>query len=50
MMEQINAIWKNHTGADLTNEEAWKMVEFIKAVLETADKNLDNLLGGNENE
>ena len=40
-MEKINKIWKDRTGADLTTEEAWKMAEFIKAVLEQADKALD---------
>ena len=47
MMDKLNEIWKNNTGADLTQEEAWKMVELVKAILENADRNLDNL-GGNE--
>ena len=41
-MEKVNAIWKEHTGNDLTSEEAWKMVDFIKAVLEEADKEIEN--------
>jgi len=41
-MEQINEIWKQHTGKDLTNDEAWKMVDFIKMVLENADRNIEN--------
>ena len=41
-MEQINQIWKNRTGKDLTTEEAWKMVDVIKAILENADKNIKN--------
>lgn len=41
-METINKIWKERTGADLTAEEARKMVEFIKAALKQADKVLDN--------
>lgn len=40
-MDELNRIWKEHTGKDLTNEEAWGMVEFVKMVLENADKNLD---------
>lgn len=40
-MEKINKVWKEHTGADLKADEAWKMVEFIKTVLEQADKKLD---------
>ena len=39
-MEKINSIWKERTGKDLTQEEAWKMVEFMKMVLENADKNI----------
>lgn len=41
-MEKINKIWKNHTGADLTEEEAKKMVDFIKYMLEKADKEIEN--------
>lgn len=41
MMNELNAIWKEHTGNDLTNDEAWKMVEFVKMILENADKNID---------
>lgn len=40
MMNELNEIWKEHTGSDLTKEEAWKMVEFVKMVLENADKNM----------
>lgn len=40
-MDELNRIWKEHTGKDLTTEEAWGMVEFVKMVLENADKNLD---------
>lgn len=42
-MEKINKVWKEHTGADLTADEAKKMVEFIKAALEQADKELDKV-------
>lgn len=41
MMNELNTIWKKHTGADLTTEEAWKMVEFVGMLLENADKNID---------
>ena len=44
MMNQLNEIWKNKTGADLTEEEAWKMVEFVGMILENADRNLDEEL------
>ena len=40
MMNELNRIWREHTGADLTQEEAWGMVEFVKMVLENADKNI----------
>lgn len=43
-MEKLNDIWKSKTGNDLTEEEAWKMVDFVKMILENADKNLDNEL------
>ena len=39
-MEQLNAIWKAKTGKDLTEEEAWKMVDVVKLILENADKNI----------
>ena len=39
-MEKLNEIWKEHTGADLTTDEAWKMVDFCKMVFENADKNI----------
>ena len=44
MMNQLNEIWKNKTGADLTEEETWKMVEFVEMILEHADGNLDKEL------
>ena len=44
MMNQLNEIWKNKTGADLTEEEAWKMVEFVEMILENSDRNLDKEL------
>ena len=44
MMNQLNEIWKSKTGADLTEEEAWKMVEFVGMILEHADGNLDKEL------
>ena len=40
MMNELNAIWKSHTGKDLTEEEAWKMVDLVKLMLENADKNI----------
>lgn len=43
MMEELNRIWKEHTGKDLTEDEAWKMVEVVKLMLENADRNLDKL-------
>lgn len=43
-MEKLNDIWKNKTGADLTEEEAWKMVEFVGMILENADRNIDKEL------
>lgn len=42
-MEELNKIWKERTGKDLTQEEAWKMVEVVKMVLENADRNLDKI-------
>ena len=44
MMQDLNRIWKEHTGADLTQEEAWKMVELVGMILENADKNLNKEL------
>lgn len=43
-MEELNRIWKQHTGKDLTQDEAWKMVDFVRMVLEHADKNLDEAI------
>ena len=40
MMNELNEIWKSKTGSDLTEAEAWKMVEFVKMILENADKNI----------
>ena len=47
-MNELNKIWKEHTGKDLTEKEAWGMVEFVKMVMEHADKNLDKVLKENE--
>lgn len=44
-MEQLNEIWKNKTGNDLTQEEACKMVDFVKMIFENADMNLNKELG-----
>lgn len=41
MMNELNEIWKSRTGKDLTENEAWGMVELVKIILENADKNLD---------
>lgn len=41
MMNELNEIWKSRTGKDLTETEAWGMVELVKMILENADKNLD---------
>jgi len=46
MMQELNKIWKDKTGKDLTEQEAWKMVEFVKMVLENADKKLDEMQEG----
>ena len=46
-MNELNKIWKEHTGNDLTEKEAWGMVEFVKMVMEHADKNLDKVLKEN---
>lgn len=43
MMEQLNQIWKDKTGRDLTKDEAWKMVDVVKMILSNADRNLDRL-------
>lgn len=40
MMNELNNIWKAHTGADLTEKEAWQMVDFVKMILENTDKNI----------
>ena len=40
MMNEINEIWKKRTGADLTEEEAWKMLAFVKMLFENADRNI----------
>ena len=44
IMEQLNEIWKQRTGADLTEKEAWGMVELFRMMMEHADKNLDKVL------
>ena len=41
MMNELNKIWKEKTGKDLTEQEAWKMVDFVKMILENADRKLD---------
>ena len=41
MMQELNKIWKEKTGRDLTEQEAWKMVDFVAMILENADKNID---------
>ena len=41
MMNELNEIWKERTGNDLTEDEAWKMVDLVKMILANADKNLD---------
>jgi len=46
MMQELNKIWKEKTGKDLTEQGAWKMVEFVKMVLENADKKLDEIQEG----
>lgn len=38
-MEKLNEIWRQHTRKDLTEEEAWKMVDLVKCILENADHN-----------
>ena len=43
-MEKLNDIWKSNTGSDLTEDEAWKMVDFVKMILENADRNIDKEL------
>lgn len=40
MMNELNKIWKERTGKDMTEEEAWKMVDFVKMILENADRNI----------
>ena len=41
MMNELNEIWKERTGNDLTEDEAWKIVDLVKMILANADKNLD---------
>lgn len=43
-MEMFNEIWKAKFGRDMTEKEAWGMVDFIKMVMENAEKNLDKAL------
>lgn len=43
-MEMFNELWKAKYGRDLTEKEAWGMVELIKMVMENADKSLDEVL------
>lgn len=49
MMNELNEIWKAHTGSDLTEKEAWAMVDFVKMMFENADKNLDEVLNTENN-
>ena len=48
-MNELNAIWKKFKGRDLTEEEAWGMVDFVRMVMENADRNLDEELRKQEN-
>lgn len=48
MMDELNTIWKKHTGEDLTTDEAWKMVDLVKAIMENADKNLNERSENND--
>lgn len=48
-METFNKIWKAKFGRDMTEEEAWGMVEFIRMVMEHADKKLDEALANANN-
>lgn len=41
MMNELNKIWKDRTGRDLTEDEAWKMVDLVKLILENADRNIN---------
>ena len=53
MIDELNKIWRDKFGRDLTTEEAWRMVDFVNFVLENADKNIDEILakeGGIRNE
>lgn len=43
-MEKLNAIYKDHTGNDLTENEAWGMVKLVKMIYENADRNLEKEL------
>lgn len=43
-MNELNEIWKKGTDKDLTEDEAWKMVELVKVILENADKNLEQTI------
>lgn len=44
MMNELNEIFKSKYGRDMTNEEAWKMVDVVKMILANADKNLNKEL------
>ena len=48
MIYELNKLWKEKTGNDLTTEEGWKMVDLVKAILENADKNIDEATKGHE--
>ena len=44
LMEKLNEIFKAEFGRDLTEEEAWKMVDLVSLILENADKNIDEIM------
>lgn len=48
-IEELNKVWRTHTGTDLTEKEAWGMVDFVKMILENADRKLDEELKKNNN-
>ena len=53
LMKELNEIWRDKFGRDLTIEEAWRMVDFVNLILENADRNIDEILaqeGGVRNE
>lgn len=50
MLKELNALWRDKFGRDLTTEEAWRMVDFVNLVLENADKNIDGIIAEKEKE